>query len=148
MNSNLLRGGGPFGAGRLKGPDLQQLESSLLAAVRVLREDSKLAGRGTPSSGVSSPSVGITDSSPSAKKPSSPLAEPARETVVTSAARPVTSDTSPATTPMASPLIQESGDVDEATPIAIGLDRFLQSPATTSYEVGCTSQNFPNVKIP
>lgn len=146
MNSNSLRGGGPFGAGRLKGLDLQQLESSLLAAVRVLREDSKLAG--LDGLGVSSPSVGIADSSPSTKKPSSPHAEPARETVVMSAARPVTSDTSPATTPMASPLIQESGDVDEATPIAIGLDRFLQSPATTSYEVGCTSQIFPNVKIP
>lgn len=138
------RGGGPFGAGRLQGADLELLESSLRSAVQVLREDAQLA---EPVVEVATTKTVARDPLPAIKLPTAtqsqapplqksvPVAPKAVVPPPVAVAQP--QQVAPPRQAVAPPPQTMLVDEDAPMPIAMGIDRFLQNPKGSSYEELC-----------
>jgi hypothetical protein len=138
------RGGGPFGAGRLDGADLELLMSSLRSAVEVLREDSRQA---QPVVEVAAPKTVARDPLPAIKPPTAaatpaqiqksvPVAPKAEVPPLVGAMKQQTIVPPPRQAAMPPPPSMEV-DEDAPMPIAMGIDRFLQNPKGSNYEDLC-----------
>eukprot|EP00981_Chlorochromonas_danica_P009347 scaffold2636_cov176-Ochromonas_danica.AAC.1 len=130
------RGGGPFGAGRLEGDDVETLENALRDAVQVLRQDSEKAV--TEISGDSSSRKEentvlppLPSSSPSTTKKNIPPPSSAASASTPLAASQARASSIPQHSTVPAP---ERASPEGGVPIALGLDRFLQSPETASFE--------------
>ena len=168
MNICVCRGGGPYGAGRLKDPkEILAMEKALLQTVSILKKDaqtnlasgskfvttaSKPVVPVSSSSAVSpnkpaSVSVSVIANKPIQSKPNVPV--PAVTAVVAKVSTPNVRPPPPPRTAVIPPppppppsLSTTESDIAVAMPIALGLDAFLAKPSQTSIDVSvCLYRN-------